>query len=127
MVFFAQSEEPIADVAAQERSHNYLNVKLWREYLEERGIEIQGFFEGRAGFRTQDDPHISKTATLSETRLQLNVDWYPDPFECKLRVDFFGDGVTDDWTTEFREVNVFFSPDPLGAVSPRYCRLSAVF
>src|SRR4030043_1957947 len=53
--------------------------KDWKSFLETLPFELHGFLEARGGLRTQDDPHESKTATLGETRLQVNLsknlDW----------------------------------------------------
>jgi len=44
-----------------------------REVIENLPFGLHGFFEARAGARTQGDRRISKTATIGESRLQLEL------------------------------------------------------
>jgi hypothetical protein len=72
-------------------------------------IEAHGFFEMRAGYRTQNDKH-EKDMSVMESRLQLDLSSTTDWADFKLKGDFFGDGVTEQGDFDLREANVFTRP-----------------
>ncbi|MDP2735928.1 MAG: hypothetical protein Q8P12_07035, partial [bacterium] len=78
--------------------------------METLPFELRGFLEARAGLRTQDDPHESKTATLEETRLQLHLFKALDWARFSIKSDFLYDGAAEEAKADFREVNALFSP-----------------
>ena len=79
-------------------------------FLETLPFELRGFLEARAGLRTQDDPHESKTATLEETRLQLHLFKALDWARFSIKSDLLYDGTAEEAKADFREVNALFSP-----------------
>ena len=81
-------------------------------------VEAHGFFDVRAGLRTQDDPN-EKDASLGEARLQLDLQRVGDLSTLQLRADFLYDDVADDLDVDLetgegfidiREMNVVFTP-----------------
>ena len=85
-----------------------------RKAIEALPFTVHGFFETRGGTRLQKDPNISETASIGESRLQLELtksvaigDYRP---EFRLKADFLYDAVTDDLTADVREAYVVFSP-----------------
>ncbi len=64
----------------------------WREQLP---FDLTGFWEARAGIRTQGDPH-EKTWSLAEERLQLQADKAWDKAALRLTGDFLYDPVLDE-------------------------------
>ena len=79
---------------------------------------LAGFWEIRAGVRTQDDPH-QKDASIGETRLQLRYDLPGDGAAFKLVTDFVYDPVADDDSVDLetgdgwldlRQANVLLRP-----------------
>jgi len=84
------------------------------QIVEKLPFGVHGFFETRAGSRTQQDRYISETASIAEARLQLELskvfqlgDYRP---EFRLKTDFLYDAVEDDLTADLREAFVVFSP-----------------
>jgi len=84
------------------------------DIIENLPFGLNGFFEARAGTRTQSDRHISKTATIAETRLQLEItkvfeigDFAP---ELRIKGDLLYDGVMANTKADLREAYVLFSP-----------------
>jgi len=73
-------------------------------------FEVHGFIEARGGIRTQDDGTVRKTASLGETRLQMDIDWDLYPFYLKLKSDFLWDAVEKDAKPDLREANFLVSP-----------------
>ncbi|MDH3981870.1 MAG: hypothetical protein OES84_03095 [Kiritimatiellaceae bacterium] len=81
--------------------------------------ELHGFVDGRAGGRTQNDPH-EDDRSLTELRLQLDSLTYFDAAELQIRADFlYDDLATDieqvdldngDGFIDLREFNVLFTP-----------------
>ena len=63
---------------------------------------LAGFWEARAGIRTQDDPH-QKDTSIGETRLQLRYDLPGDSVAFKLVSDFVYDPVADDYPVDLEE------------------------
>jgi len=92
--------EPSSDVTS----------KKWKSFLETLPFELHGFWDARGGFRTQDDPHESKTATLGETRLQLNLSKALDWANFRIKSDFLYDGVVEGADIDLREANAQFTP-----------------
>lgn len=84
--------------------------KKEKSFLETLPFELQGFLDARGGLRTQDDPHESKTATLAETRLQLNLFKALDWAKFRIKSDFLYDGVVEGANVDLREANAFFTP-----------------
>lgn len=81
-------------------------------------FDLSGFWEVRLGTRIQPDHH-QQTATLGETRLQLEVEKYFGSTRLKLTSDFLYDPIDDFYDVELetgrgwidlREANVTFSP-----------------
>ena len=79
---------------------------------------IGGFIETRAGVRLQDDP-FEKSASIGETRLQLQGEWETGPAVFTLTSDFLLDPVEDDYAVDLetgrgaidlREANVVLRP-----------------
>lgn len=81
--------------------------------------ELHGFIDGRAGARTQNDPHEDERS-LSEIRLQLDSLTYFDSATLQARADFVYDELADDTEdidlesgdgfVDLRELNLLFSP-----------------
>ena len=84
--------------------------KRWKSLQETLPFEFQGFLEARVGLRTQDDPHEPKTATLGETRLQLNLSKALDWAKFRLKSDFLYDGVAEGASVDLREANAILTP-----------------
>lgn len=57
-------------------------------------LSLSGFWEGRGGIRTQNDP-VEDRATLGETRLQVRLEHATEKTNLKLTTDFLLDGVQD--------------------------------
>ncbi len=74
---------PAADSAVDET-----DSALWRD------LTLAGFWEGRSGIRTQDDPNQDQ-ATLGETRLQLRLEHADERVTARLTTDFLLDAVQD--------------------------------
>jgi hypothetical protein len=72
-------------------------------------IEAHGFFEMRAGYRTQNDKY-EKDMSIMESRFQLDLSSTTDWADFKLKGDFIGDGVTEEGDFDLREANVFTRP-----------------
>jgi len=79
-------------------------------FLETLPFELRVFLEARGGLRTQDDPHESKTATLEETRVQLNLSKTLDWARFRVKSDFLYDGVVEGADVDLREANVILAP-----------------
>ncbi len=81
---------------------------------------LTGFWETRAGIRTQHDPH-QKDASIGETRLQLSYDLPGESVAFKFVPDFVVDPVADDYPVDLeegtgfldlRQANVLLRPAP---------------
>ncbi|MFP4058306.1 MAG: hypothetical protein ACLF0G_15670 [Candidatus Brocadiia bacterium] len=81
-----------------------------RPLVEELPFTVHGFFETRAGVRTQQDRYVSKTATMAESRLQLELSRFFDWAEFRTKADFYYDDVVHHGETELREAYVLFTP-----------------
>ena len=66
-------------------------ARSWRETLP---FSLTGFWEARAGVRTQTDPY-QKDASLGETRLQLQAERAWDAATLRITADFLYDPVLD--------------------------------
>ncbi|MEW6375318.1 MAG: hypothetical protein AB1502_05940 [Thermodesulfobacteriota bacterium] len=84
--------------------------KSWRSLRESLPFELHGFLEARGGLRTQNDPHESKTATLGETRFQLNLSKALDWANFRIKSDFLYDGVVEGADVDLREANAILTP-----------------
>ncbi|WP_299886025.1 hypothetical protein [uncultured Lacinutrix sp.] len=73
-------------------------------------IEWQGFIDSRHGPRLQSDPYQSNSFSLSETRLQLQLDHWTDASEIKLKTDFIYDSQQGKFLINLREANLFLTP-----------------
>lgn len=89
-----------------------------KEPIPGRLFEFSGFWDARAGLRTQEDPH-EKGASLGETRLQLQAETYSDKTSATLTVDLLYDPVLDrhcvrleegDGFVDLREANFVVTP-----------------
>jgi hypothetical protein len=71
--------------------------------------QINGFIEGRGGYRTQNDLY-EKDMSVMDTRLQLDIFTYNDWGDFKYKGDFWGDGVTEEGRYQTRELWFFSRP-----------------
>jgi len=81
-------------------------------------FDLNGFVEGRAGYRTRPDPH-EKDMSIGEARLQLELAKQWTGAALHLTADFLYDHVTDrhdariesgEGWLDLREANIVFSP-----------------
>lgn len=72
-------------------------------------IEAHGFFEIRAGYRTQNDKY-EKDMSIMESRFQLDLSTTTDWADFKLKGDFYGDLITEQGDFDLREANIFSRP-----------------
>jgi hypothetical protein len=88
--------------------------RTFSDYLDEElarlPFTLHGFLEMRAGPRITNDPNISSSFTMGETRLQLETHPSLEQVQLNLKADLLYDFVLGDGTIEFREANVAFSP-----------------
>ena len=80
---------------------------------------LHGFVDGRAGYRTQNDPYEDERS-LTELRLQLDALTYFDRGQLQLRGDLLYDDLADDLEKvdlengdgffDLRELNLLFTP-----------------
>ncbi|MEE8432445.1 MAG: hypothetical protein V3S16_14455 [Candidatus Desulfatibia sp.] len=82
-----------------------LQDRLYDKY----GVDLNGFIEGRQGWRLRDDPY-EKDSSISEMRMQLDVSKDADWGVIKLKGDLVGDQVEEKAYAELRELNFAFSP-----------------
>jgi len=82
-----------------------------RDTLDDWGVEASGFIDARAGVRTQNDRNQSKSASLGETRLQLDLGYELDWARFRYRSDLVRDWVVDRWIVDTREFNVLLPFD----------------
>lgn len=76
-----------------------------RERLEEAGIEYQGFLSLRQNIKVADDPFNIKRYNLSETRFQVDIDYYRDNSQWKWKSDLVIDPYTEKLRLDIREAN----------------------
>jgi len=72
-------------------------------------IEIHGFYEMRAGYRTQNDPH-EKDISVMEARLQAELFIHSEWAEFKYKGDVWGDMLTEQGEYDMREAWIFLRP-----------------
>ena len=91
---------------------------LGESILDQLGIDVHGFFDLRAGMRTQDDPYERDTS-LGEIRIQTDISKMADMATLQVRADFLYDDVPQDTDLDLedgtgeidlREANVLFFP-----------------
>ncbi len=82
----------------------------WFEDQELLGFPIHGFWEVRAGMRTQNDPYHSSDLIMGESRLQLETTRAFEDFTFDFTGDVFYDQVDHEWETDLRGLNVSFTP-----------------
>ena len=106
------AENQDAEGQSDKKVHEPLHRAMWKAISEDLPFEVHGFIEARGGVRIQDDNRIDKTASLGETRLQLDIDWYIDWATLKLKTDFLWDAVEGDARPDLREANILLYPLP---------------
>jgi hypothetical protein len=74
-----------------------------------KNMDVHGFTEARAGYRTQNDPY-EKDMSVMEARLQLDFSSYNDWADFKYKSDFWGDWVTEQGNYDTRELWMFTRP-----------------
>ncbi len=94
-----------ASVLAGSVDASFLQDRLYDKY----GVDLNGFIEGRQGWRLQDDPY-EKDSSVSEMRMQLDLSKDADWGVIKLKGDLVGDKVEEKAYAELRELNFAFSP-----------------
>jgi len=72
-------------------------------------LEVHGFAEVRAGYRTQNDPH-EKDMSIMESRLQVDLSSFLDWADFKFKGDAVGDLVTEQGDFDTREAYIFARP-----------------
>ncbi|MHC4157803.1 MAG: hypothetical protein ACYSSO_01865, partial [Planctomycetota bacterium] len=72
-------------------------------------IEVHGFYEIRAGYRTRKDKY-QKDMSVMESRLQLDLASYLDWADLKCKADIIGDLVTEQADFDLREAYLFTMP-----------------
>ncbi|MHC4693377.1 MAG: hypothetical protein ACYS67_11610, partial [Planctomycetota bacterium] len=72
-------------------------------------IEMHGFYEIRSGYRLRNDPY-QKDMSVMETRLQLDLDSYPEWGDLKVKGDVYGDLVEERGEFDLREAYIFTQP-----------------
>jgi hypothetical protein len=104
--------EADGDEAQPEKPEERLSLR------ERLPFDLSGFWEVRLGTRIQPDPH-QQTATMGETRLQLDLEKYVGGTRLKLVTDLLYDPIADFYDLELergrgwldlRQANVTFSP-----------------
>jgi hypothetical protein len=78
-------------------------------FLSEMPIEIHGFYEMRAGYRTRKDKY-EKDMSIMENRLQLDLASYLDWADIKVKGDVYGDLVMEEVEFDLREASIFAMP-----------------
>ena len=71
---------------------------------------LHGYWETRAGFRTQDDPAQSKDAILGESRLQLEMEKAWDRAVLEFTGDLYGDAVLEEGEFDLRRLRLTWTP-----------------
>ena len=79
---------------------------VWEQFAP---VEIHGFYELRAGYRTRKDPY-EKDMSVMETRLQLDLSTYNDWADFKFKGDLYGDMITEQGDFDAREAWMFSRP-----------------
>ena len=77
--------------------------------LRRMDLEVQGFYEVRAGWRTRKDKY-AKDMSIMETRLQLDLMKVTDWGDIRAKGDVYGDLVDEEAHFDLRELNWFARP-----------------
>ncbi|HUT31450.1 MAG TPA: hypothetical protein VMX13_16770 [Sedimentisphaerales bacterium] len=72
-------------------------------------LDVHGFYEMRAGYRTRNDPH-EKDMSIMENRLQLDLSSFLDWADLKFKGDVIGDLVMEDADFDLREASMSTRP-----------------
>ena len=72
-------------------------------------IEVHGFYEMRAGYRTRKDKY-AKDMSIMESRLQLDLYSYMDWGDLQVKGDVFGDMVEEQADFDLRQASIFVRP-----------------
>ncbi|MHC4334433.1 MAG: hypothetical protein ACYSUV_11885 [Planctomycetota bacterium] len=78
-------------------------------WLADLPVEVHGFYEMRAGYRTQNDPY-QKDMSIMENRLQVDLSSFLDWADFKFKGDAVGDLVTEEADFDTREAYIFTRP-----------------
>lgn len=110
-------QEPILPQGLNTETTEYEKPEAEEEFLGP-GFEFSGFWDARAGLRTQEDPH-EKDASLGETRLQLQAVTHAQKTSAALTLDLLCDPVLDrhavrleegEGFVDLREANFVLTP-----------------
>jgi hypothetical protein len=82
---------------------------LVKAFLDKLETEYHGFYEVRAGYRLQNDPH-EKDMSIMEARYQFDLFSMRDWGDIKVKGDFYGDRVEEKGVFDLREANIFARP-----------------
>ncbi len=104
VVLLAAAFSPI--VAAQDEEPKPNPVK---EFFDKLDTEYHGFYEMRAGYRLQNDPH-EKDMSIMEARYQFDLFSFREWGDIKIKGDVYGDGVEEKGVFDLREANIFTRP-----------------
>jgi hypothetical protein len=72
-------------------------------------IEVHGFYEMRAGYRTRKDKY-ARDMSIMEARAQLDLSSYMSWGDIRVKGDVFGDMVEEQGEFDLREANIFLRP-----------------
>jgi len=81
------------------------NASFWSKVP----IEVHGFYEMRAGYRTRKDKY-AKDMSIMESRFQLDLYSYMDWGDLQFKGDVYGDLVEEQGKFDLREANMFLRP-----------------
>jgi len=91
--------------AAAQESGKETGGSFWSELP----IEVHGFYEMRAGYRTRKDK-FAKDMSIMENRFQLDLYSYMEWGDIQVKGDVFGDLVEEQADFDLREANIFVRP-----------------
>ncbi len=97
----AENEEPLLPEGLAEKPTGDEDVEKTETALK-LPVEVTGFWEMRAGIRTQPDPH-ERDASLGDTRLQLKMEKQLTSATISLTGDFLYDPVVDRYSIRLEE------------------------
>jgi hypothetical protein len=80
-----------------------------KSFFSDLPMDIHGFYEMRAGYRTQKDKY-QKDMSIMESRLQLELASYLEWADIRVKGDVFGDLVTEQADFDMREAHMFTMP-----------------
>lgn len=92
-----EQDEAAAETAEEEDKPG------WRERIP---LDLHGFWETRAGTRTQQDPAYSKWGSIGETRLQLETEKAWDKAIFEFTGDLYTDAVTEEVCGDLRQARL---------------------